>query len=238
MPRDFAPILFAMKLLDEKSDTLARFWQSTQCEAVIFDMDGTLVDNMDFHRQTWLIWAKREGLNKSDDEILRNVNGTIGEIVARLFPDVQDANELFALGERKEALYREIYAPHLKLLPGLAAWLHWLQSQNVPMVVATAGDRKNLAFTIDGLAIRDYFGAFVTGEDVRKGKPHPEVFLLAAEKLNLAPKKCLVFEDSPAGTEAARRAEMPCVVVNADAPRDEFGDTSHVLRFMDDFAAL
>lgn len=227
-----------MNILVESTDKFARFWQSAACEVVIFDMDGTLVDNMDFHRQTWLEWARREGLNQSEAEILRNVNGTIGEIVRKLFPDVQDEAEIFALGERKEALYREFYAPHLQLLPGLAAFLAWLQTHKVPMAVATAGDLKNLAFVLDGLNIRDYFAASVTGEDVQHGKPHPEVFLLAAEALNIAPEKCLVFEDSPAGTEAARRAAMPCIVVNADKPRTEFDDTGHVLRFIGDYEAL
>ena len=227
-----------MNALSPLANTFEAFWQNTGCLAVIFDMDGTLVDNMDFHRRTWLEWAKREGLNKSENEILQNVNGTIGEIVQRLFPHLQNESEIFALGERKEALYRELYRPHLKMLPGLASWLDWLREQNIPLALATAGDRKNLAFTVDGLGIRDYFEAAITGEDVRQGKPHPEVFLLAAQTLNMAPEKCLVFEDSPAGTEAARRAAMPCIVVNADAPREKFGDTSHVLRFAEDYENL
>ena len=153
----------------------------------------------------------------------------------RLFPHVQNEAELRALGERKEALYREIYKPHLKLLPGLAAWLNWLRDKDIPLAVATAGDRTNLAFTLDGLSIRDYFRATITSENVTHGKPHPEVFLLAAQALNSAPEKCLIFEDSPVGAEAARRAGMKCIVVNADAPREKFDDTSHVLRFVEDY---
>ena len=224
-----------MHQLQESTDTFERFWQSTGCEAIIFDMDGTLVDNMAFHRQTWLEWARREGLNKNEDEILANTHGIILEIVQRLFPHIDDETELRALGERKEALYREIYKPHLKLLPGLSAWLGWLRENEIALAVATAGDRTNLAFTLDGLFIRDYFAATITSEDVRHGKPHPEVFLLAAQSLNIAPEKCLIFEDSPVGAEAARRAGMKCIVVNADAPRETFGDTSHVLRFIEDY---
>lgn len=226
-----------MNLLNE-TQALNRFWQSTACTAVIFDMDGTLVDNMGFHRRTWLEWAKREGLNKSENDILQNVNGTIKEIVRRLFPHLQNEDELFALGERKEALYREIYKPHLQMLPGLYSYLEWLRDQKIPLAVATAGDRKNLAFTLDGLGIRDYFRATITGEDVSHGKPHPEVFLLAAQALNIDPQECLVFEDSAAGTEAARRAAMPCVLVNPDVPLDHFGDTSHVISFIEDYTAL
>jgi beta-phosphoglucomutase family hydrolase len=206
-------------------------------DALIFDMDGTLVDNMPYHRQTWIEWAHREGLKLSDDEILSRTHGTIGEIVYRFFPHASEA-ERHRIGERKEALYRELYAPHLRLLPGLSDLLEWTRHHNVPLAVATAGDAKNIAFTLDGLDIRSYFQAFVGGEDVTHGKPHPEVFLLAAQALGVTPEKCLVFEDSPAGAEAACRAGMQTIIVNQMNPTGEFGDTSHVLRWAQDYREL
>jgi beta-phosphoglucomutase family hydrolase len=209
----------------------------TDFEALIFDMDGTLVDNMPFHHKTWLEWAVREDIRLSESELMAQTHGTIGEITRRFFPNESEA-EIFARGQRKEALYRELYAPHLKLLSGLQEFLVWSRENNLRIALATAGDYKNIAFTIDGLQIREFFEALVGSEDVTHGKPHPEVFLLAAQKLNLAPHKCVVFEDSPAGVEAARRAGMKCVVVNQMTPREEFGDTSHVLMWMDDYLPL
>jgi beta-phosphoglucomutase family hydrolase len=202
--------------------------------ALIFDMDGTLVDNMAFHRQTWLLWADREGIPLSHPEILAQTHGTIGEIVARFFPNLSP-EELYDVGERKEALYREIYAPYLRLLPGCDDLLEWTAKNEMPVALATAGDATNIEFTLDGLEIRSYFSALVGGEDVTQGKPHPEVFLLAAQKLGIEPEKCLVFEDSPAGVEAARLAGMKCIVVNPMNPREEFGETDHVLQWAQDY---
>lgn len=200
-------------------------------------MDGTLVDNMDFHRQTWIQWAPREGLNMSADEIWAQTHGTIGEIVARFFPD-KSPEEQFQIGERKEALYREIYKPHLALLPGLDAFLEWTKQHDMPCAVATAGNNNNINFTIDGLGIRSYFRAYVSGDDVTHGKPHPEVFLLAAQELGIDPEKCLVFEDSKVGVEAARRAGMKCVALNLMNAREDFGDTSHVIKWVEDYRDL
>lgn len=216
-------------------DTVLR---ESNAAAIIFDMDGTLVDNMDFHRQTWILWADREGLRLTEPELLVLTHGTIGEIVARLFPGDSDPQSLHERGERKEALYRELYAPHLALLPGLKAFLDEAKAAAIPMAVATAGDWTNIAFTLDGLGIRDYFGAIVGGEDVAHGKPHPEVFLLAAQKLGVPPERCLVFEDSLAGVEAARRANMTCIVVNPMTPRETFTDAAHVLHFARDYNDL
>ena len=206
----------------------------SQYEALIFDMDGTLVDNMPFHRQTWLEWARREGLNLSKEESMAQTHGTIFEIVRRFFPDKTE-EERREIGARKEALYREIYAPHLRLLPGLDDLLEWTRATQMPVALATAGDKTNIDFTLDGLGIRPFFRAIVGSEDVTHGKPHPEVFLLAAQKLGIAPEKCLVFEDSPAGVEAARGAGMKCIALNLMNPRDEFGESSHVVKWARDF---
>jgi beta-phosphoglucomutase family hydrolase len=211
---------------------------ASEVQAFIFDMDGTLVDNMDFHHRAWLIWARREGLSGSDDEILSQTHGTLREIVRRLFPHETDPVLLHERGERKEALYREIYLPHLRLLPGLSQLLESARERGLPLAVATAGDKNNINFTLDGLGIRPFFSAIVGAEDVQHGKPHPQVFQLAAQKLGVPSEACLVFEDSPVGAEAARRAGMSCIVVNAMTPREAFGEANHVLHFARDYHSL
>lgn len=206
-------------------------------KALIFDMDGTVVDNIAYHEQSWIAWAKQEGLSISEAQLLALTYGTIGEITRRLFPRATAA-EQFELGERKEAIYRELYRPHLAPLPGLEEFLIWARQHALPLAIATAGDAKNINFTIDGLKFRSYFDALVGSGDVRHGKPHPDVYLIAAQKLGVAPEQCVAFEDSVAGVEASRRAGMKCIVVNQMAPREEFGDCSHVLSWIDDYRAL
>jgi HAD superfamily hydrolase (TIGR01509 family) len=161
----------------------------------------------------------------------------VRDIVRRFFPDDSPA-ELQARCERKEVTYRRIYAPHLQLLPGCGEFLEQTRERQIPLALATAGDWINIEFTLQGLGIRDLFTVIIGGEDVRHGKPHPEVFLKAADALEIAPEDCLVFEDSTSGVEAARRAGMKCIVVNAMTPREDFGETDHVLHFARDYFDL
>jgi beta-phosphoglucomutase family hydrolase len=214
------------------------FFKTADIRALIFDMDGTLIDNMGYHRRAWIEWANREGLPYSDDELLALTHGTLREIVARLFPEETNSEKLFAIGARKEALYRELYRPHLQLLPGLAEFLEEARKLGLPMAVATAGDKPNIDFTLDGLGVRSLFKAIIGAEEVSNGKPDPEVFLLAASHLGIEPKHCLVFEDSVPGAEAARRANMHCVMVNQFEPAEHFGDTSHIVAFAADYRDL
>ena len=100
------------------------------------------------------------------------------------------------------------------------------------------GDSVNIAFTLDPLHLRPFFSAVVGGEDVTQGKPDPEIFLIAARRLGVAPAECLVLEDSPQGAEAARRAGMSCVVVNPMAPRANFAPADHILHFAQDYHEL
>ncbi len=206
-------------------------------KALLFDMDGTVTDNIPYHIRSWGIWAKREGLSHSEEELLALTHGTISEIMRRLFPEAT-AEEQFLQGERKEAIYRELYQPHLSSLPGLEEFLSWARQQSLPLAIATAGDATNIAYTVDGLKIRSYFDVLVGSEDVTHGKPHPEVYLVAAERLGVEPESCVAFEDSIAGVEAVRRAGMKCIVVNPMAPREEYGDCPHVLNWIADYREL
>lgn len=217
---------------------LEHILRESRAKALIFDMDGTLVDNMPFHLRTWVEWARGEGVDLPEPELLSKTHGTIGEVVRRLFPHVTSEAEVHELGEKKEAYYREAYRPHLKLIPGVAEFLEEARRKGIPMAVATAGDWTNVRFTLDGTEIRHYFPVIIAGEDVKHGKPHPEVFLKAAARLEVEPEDCLVFEDSPAGTEAARRAGMKAIVVNQMNDRKDFGAHEHVLHWARDYFDL
>ena len=182
-----------------------------QIKGVIFDMDGTLVDNMHFHQQAWLAFLSRYDITVTEAEYhARNV-GTITEIIPKYFPQVTDRAEIVRLGREKETLYREIYRTHIQALPGLKTFLQTLQENRVSIALATAADRGNIDFTLDALGIRPYFNAIIGSEAVSKGKPDPEVFLKSAERLGLPSVQCVAFEDSTSGIEAAKAAGMKVV---------------------------
>jgi beta-phosphoglucomutase len=208
-------------------------------QAFIFDMDGTLVDNADFHTQAWAELLNEIGIGIEPVDLHRlNAGKTNAETLRALLGDGLTETELKDLSRRKESLYREAYRPHLQAVPGLYSFLFQARSLGVSMAVASSADEQNIAMILDGLGIRDYFTAVVGAEDVQNSKPHPEMFLTAARRLGVTPQDCLVFEDSPAGIESARRAGMRTVVLTTFLKPEEPSGVSGILQAVPDFTHL
>lgn len=190
--------------------------------AFIFDMDGTLVDNILHHEIAWQQFLKNHGLDLPMVEIQEKAYGTAHEALPRFFGELTE-NQLITFADEKENRYREFYRPHLAERPGLVPFLEKTRAAGIPIALGTAGDLPNVNFILDGLGIRHFFDFIVSAEDVEFGKPHPEVFLKCAAGLGWLPENCLVFEDSPSGIEAARRAGMAAVAVSTDGffPKNE-----------------
>ena len=179
--------------------------------AFIFDMDGTLVDNMRFHGAAWQKMLFENGVETDAQVFLVKTAGkTNREIIPHFFKNATE-ERLLELGLRKEALYRELFLPERRVIGGAIEFLEAAKSLGVKMAVATAAPVANMEFILDGLELRRFFDAITTAADVSHGKPNPEVFLKSAEKLGIEPKNCLVFEDAVNGFEAARRAGMKSV---------------------------
>ncbi len=207
--------------------------------AFIFDMDGTIVDNMAYHTRSWVTFFQRRGQDIDADEFFRTTAGRQGKEIIRshMGADLPD-DEVAVLNQEKEAVYRELYEPHRKTLAGFDDLVGQAKLHGVALAVATAAPNANITFTLDGLDLRRHFDAVVGAADVPRGKPHPDVFLKAAERVGAAPGDCIVFEDAPLGVEAARRAGMRCVVLTTTLPADAFAGFDNVIKVARDFSEL
>jgi beta-phosphoglucomutase len=210
----------------------------TKATGFIFDMDGTLVDNMPYHTISWQHLLAEMGVNMSGQEIERRNHGTLPEVIRIMLGDQLSEAEVVTIGERKEQLYRAIYCPHLQLLAGCQEFLEQANLLRVPMAVATMANHVNVAFVLDGLGIRDYFKIVIGEEDVRQGKPSPEAFYLAAQGLQLPSENCIVFEDSLSGVEAAQRAGMKVVFLSTSLNASNLTASPSILQITDDYEEL
>jgi HAD superfamily hydrolase (TIGR01509 family) len=189
-------------------------------KAIIFDMDGTLVDNIPFHREAWLAFLKKQGIHLHQDEFHAQNHGNIDEMMRRFFPHIHDKQMLYDLGQEKESTYRELYRPHIREVHGLSFFLQQMKANGIIGLLATMGDPPNIDFTLDSLGIRSYFSFTTGGHEVAKGKPDPEIFLLSMQKGGLRPEECLVIEDSQGGILAAKRAGIQVVGISTSESKE------------------
>ena len=176
--------------------------------ALLFDMDGVIVDSNPMHRQAWEVFNRRYGLETTQEMHERMYGKRNDEIVRDFFGDTLSEEEVAARGFAKEALYREMAAGRMQemLVPGLREFLD--RHKDLPMGVASNAEPVNVTFFLEGTGIAPYFRAVVDGHQVARPKPHPDIYLRAAELLNVDPADCLVFEDSHSGIAAGRAAGM------------------------------
>ncbi len=212
---------------------------SHAARAFVFDMDGTIVDNMAFHTRSWITFFERRGKAVDADEFFRTTAGRQGQEIIRSHLEQELADdEVATLIHEKEGVYRELYAPHLRAVSGFEDLIATARASGTKLAVATAAPPANIEFTLDGLDLRRHFDAIVGAADVARGKPHPDVFLEAARRCGVAPEHCIVFEDAPLGVEAARRAGMRAVVLTTTLPASSFAEFDNIVAIVNDFAAL
>lgn len=182
--------------------------------AVIWDVDGTLLDSADQHYRAWVGFAADIGRPFTRADFAATFGMRNPEIIRQLFDPASTDAVCADLGARKEGYYRAaVRAEGVTLLPGVADLLRGFAAAGWPQAVGSSAPRGNLDLLLDVTQTATYFAAVVTGDDVSRGKPDPEVFLTAAAKLGADPHRCVVFEDAAAGVQAARAAGMKCVAV-------------------------
>jgi beta-phosphoglucomutase family hydrolase len=206
--------------------------------AFIFDMDGTLVDNMRFHTIAWQKMLDENGIiANTNDFLVKTAGKTNREIIPTIFPDASE-EEISAFADRKESLYRESFLPHRKTVEGTIEFLTESKRLGIKMAVATAAPVANMEFILDGLDLRKFFDAITTAEDVKNGKPDPEVFLVSADKLGVLPRNSIVFEDAIGGFEAAHRAGMKSVGIATVNSIEDMLKLDSVVEAQNDFLGL
>jgi beta-phosphoglucomutase family hydrolase len=203
----------------------------------IFDWDGVLIDSSAHHEAAWERLAKERGLPLPEGHFKRGF-GMKNEVVIPKVLQWGDQPELVQeLSLRKEALYREIILERgISTLPGAREWLEQLHENGIPCAIGSSTHRLNIEVSLQVLGLKDFFASIVSAEDVSHGKPDPEVFLVAASRIDRPPAKCVVFEDAIVGIEAAHRGGMKAVAVASTNPFEALKNADIVVHRLDELS--
>ena len=180
---------------------------------VIWDVDGTLVDTAELHFQAWEALCRDLGRDFTRAEFAATFGRRNPEILHQLFEGRLSAREVDDLGDRKEDYYRAEACKGLDLLPGVRELVRALAAAGYPQAIGSSAPRGNLDLILALTRTEPFFDAVVSQEDTQRGKPDPQVFLVAAERMGVAPPRCVVLEDAPAGVQAAKAGGMKCIAV-------------------------
>jgi HAD superfamily hydrolase (TIGR01509 family) len=188
-------------------------------QAVIFDMDGVIVDSEPYSMQALIEVLREHGIDPTPEDLHRSYGRTVREDVAHYFRKYGVTADLAAAIVRKHARYCQLAAGRLKPFPGVMALVERLRRYGYRLGLASSGSQAKVAFGMHALSIDGMFDTIVTGDDVTQSKPHPEIYLLAARRLEVEPATCVAIEDAPAGVQAAKRAGMRCIAVTNSVVR-------------------
>jgi beta-phosphoglucomutase len=207
--------------------------------ALLFDLDGTLIDSMPLHQSSWMRWFAEIGQPLVEDRrfFATTAGRTNGEILADMFPQ-HGAAEREAMAERKEALYREDAAVRLQAVAGAIEVLQAARAAGLKLAICTAAPLGNIEVAFQRFGLGDLVDTVTSPADGLRGKPHPDIFEEAARRLGMAPADCLVFEDAPLGVEAARRAGMQAVALTTTLEAAAFQDFPNLVATVSDFTGL
>lgn len=210
------------KLMNNTNSQIEKMLDDFDAKAVIFDLDGTLIDNNSYHLKSWKKYLENIGRNISDEEYNENFNGrTNKDVIEYIYGANLSDEDILKYSLEKEALYREIYQPFIEPVKGLITLLEILQSKNIPMAIATSGIQPNIDFMFEHLPVKKYFKVIVNSSHIKKGKPDPEIYIKTASLLGVDPKNCLVFEDAVVGINSAKTAGMKVIAIATTHPKEE-----------------
>ena len=205
-------------------------------KAAIFDMDGTMIRNMAFHKKAWQEYLNRHGISLSEDEFRQKISGKKNDQIFELvFGRKLNGDELQKYSNEKEAIYRELYAPEIEEVEGLTELIEKLHEKNIKTAIATTAPAKNREFVLKALGLEGKFEVILGDEHVTFGKPHPEIYTATARALSVSPDECIVFEDSPPGVESGKNAGMKVIGLLTSHNSEELSQADYLV---DDFTQV
>lgn len=203
--------------------------------AVIFDMDGVIVDSNPYHKEAWLQFCRKYNIELKEEDVAETIYGKTNEAALKeVFKKDFTPEEADRMGEEKEALYRKLHEKDMEPVKGLISFLQMLKQNNISTAVATNAPVSNLNFILERTQVKPYFDELINAKMVKKGKPDPDIYLKAAEKLKVLPEQCIVMEDSITGVEAGLRAGMKVVAITTTHPAEELAHTHLVINDFED----
>ena len=206
-------------------------------KAVIWDMDGVIADTAPYHFKAWQEVFRKRGVSFTEEDFRRNFGLRNDTIIRDTLGEQISQSEIDAIAREKEKTFRQVIGQNIKPLPGAVKMLKSLREHGFKMALASSAPIENIRLVTRGLGIDDYFHSIVTGRDVAEGKPSPQGFLLAAQKLGVEPKDCIVIEDAIAGVAAAKRAGMKCIAVTNTHPRESLAEADLTVDTLEEITA-
>jgi len=198
--------------------------------AVIFDMDGVIADNYKFHQAAWMEFCKRHKIDFEKAFRSRVFGGTNKDHFEAFFSMTLSEREIKEYEEEKEAIYRELYKPHVQPVQHLDSFLAKLNNAEIPVALATSAPPVNVDFILEMTGFEQYFQTILNASHVTRGKPDPEIYLQTAKTLNISPSSCIVIEDSENGIEAAKRAGMKVIGVTTTLKEHELPEVDLAIK--------
>jgi HAD superfamily hydrolase (TIGR01509 family) len=204
---------------------------------IIFDWDGVIIDSSAYHEESWERLSREIKKPLTPDHFIKGYGMKNEYIIPELLGWAKEYSEIRKLSLRKEAIYRQVVNEKgLSALPGVKEWLECVSKNNVPCALGSSTQRDNIRQGLAILGFENYFQGIVTGDDVTKGKPDPQIFLLAAETIHLPPQRCVVFEDTPVGIDAALGGGMKVIAVAGTHPLDALSKACRIVHRMDELS--
>lgn len=209
-------------------------------EAVLWDLDGVIVDTAEYHYLAWRDVFAKKGVDFSMADFMRQFGQRHDTIIIETLGDSVPPEEINTINDEKQADYRRRVASHIQPLPGAITLIRSLQEYGIKQAIASSATLENIELILRGLDIADCFQAIVFGNEVLEGKPSPQIYLLAAAKLGTIPANCVVFEDATAGVHGAKRAGMKCVAVTNSHPENKLHQADLIVNTLEavDITAL